>query len=224
MHCAIFIGGIFKWPTVLPHLQDPAYIDISEYTVADDKIKNLCQYMWYGHLAEVVSAILFWVLSKRKLNQHAIIISILSNIVFYLTPILYCCFYLNKYHFLISRFDTPYAGWIFLEVQIFVCWIVSSFLFLFFAYTCKYRSHWQTIGIKAVRNIWGEKDIDDFLHYLRHEYTVFCLCVSLNLFDYSQIYFVWASTHGNVNHKTMDTVVMVLNQVSRIMSLILLRM
>ena len=103
-----------------------------------------------------------------------------------------------------------------------VCWIMASIVFLMMAYCFKYRALWQEVGIKIQRNIWAEKDIDDFLHYLRHEYFVFCLCFSLNFFDYSQIYWVWVASHDNVSHKFADTVIMVCNQASRILSLVLL--
>jgi hypothetical protein len=58
-------------------------------------------------------------------------------------------------------------------------------------YNCRYRSNWQEVSIKVTRSIWREKDTDDFLHYVRHEYIVFCLSICPTIFDYSVIYFIW---------------------------------
>ena len=74
---------------------------------------------------------------------------VVGHIVLYLAPILQMCFYLNNYYDIICEYDTPYSGWIFTEVQMFVCWILSTLIFLLFAYICKYRSVLQTFSNKT---------------------------------------------------------------------------
>lgn len=105
----------------------------------------------------------------------------------------------------------------------FVCWIIASTLFLVIVYNCRYRSNWQEVSIKVTRSIWREKDTDDFLHYVRHEYIVFCLSICPTIFDYSVIYFIWDTLHYMPDSQVLNTVVLLILQVSRLWSLVMLK-
>jgi hypothetical protein len=109
----------------------------------------------------------------------------------YMYPMLCVCNYLNIYENIITHFDTPYSCWIFLEAQLFACWVIASILFLLLTYLCDYRSHWQEHQLLHKRNIWGEKDIDDYMHFLRNEYKVFALVMSFNIVDYFFIGYIF---------------------------------
>ena len=66
----------------------------------------------------------------------------MCNMVLYVCPIFYGAFLLAYYHQLVCHWDTPYAKWLFLEVSLFISWILASVAFLLFAYLFKYRSLW----------------------------------------------------------------------------------
>lgn len=75
----------------------------------------------------------------------------------------------------------------------FICWIISSILFLALSYLFKYKSIWQEAFSKAKKNIWAMKDVDDYLNHLKFEYKLFCVSFSmivndLIMYDYSMQY------------------------------------
>lgn len=222
LHFALFIGGIVREPEIIGN--EPHDIPQSEWNQIDFDMKELVYWMQYGHLAEVGIALLNLVLHAKKLDQHAAILAVICHILGYLGPMIRMCYYLNTNYQQVCHFDTPYTGWMFIEVQVFVCWIVTSFIFLVMVNLSKYRGKWQQLQAHNLRNIWRQKDIDDFLHYLRHEYSVFCLCFCLTLFDISELFYIWGLKIGSVDFRVMDTVIMGLMQLSRYMSFGLLAM
>ena len=106
-----------------------------------------------------------------------------------------CLYYLQKNYRFITLYDTPYAEWIFLEVQVFVSWILSSFAFLFVAYCTKYRSLWAEANMKRTEGKWHHKDSNDYLDYLKYEYKAFCL--GLTFLFFSLINLAWLSHPAN---------------------------
>lgn len=72
----------------------------------------------------------------------------------------------------------------YIELQIFVCYIASTAIFLLLAFCNKYKSPWREFKQHIKADLWEEKDIDDFLHYLSHEYVQFCTNFALCMFDY----------------------------------------
>lgn len=190
LHLSMLIGNILREPGMIPAYYE-TFIPESEYIGADKSIRNVCHYMLFGHATILVINIIAAYLGTKDKFMHAVTLNIIGSVVFYITPILLMVYYLNKYYPLITHFDTPYSDWLFIEVQMFVCWIIASTLFLLIVYNGQYRSNWQEVSIKVHRSIWREKDTDDFLHYVRHEYIVFCLSVCPAIFDYSMIYFIW---------------------------------
>lgn len=146
--------------------------------------------MFIGHLTNFVVSLLNDVMIRCGMDAVAHYLRIGTDVFLYVYPMLLATYYMGLYIDLIMCFDTPYSCWLFLEVQIFTCWIISSFLFLFLSYTCKYRSYWQESVAKINRYVWHEKDVDDYMHYLRNEYMIFSLIVTFILVDYIHIGFI----------------------------------
>jgi hypothetical protein len=77
-------------------------------------------------------------------------------------------------------------------------------------------------------DIWEHKDIDDYLHYLSHEYRQFCMNCSLSLFDF----LYWMTYYEDPEHsdiyrqKFTFTIVLVpiMLQVTRVAQLFVLKM
>ena len=168
------------------------YISIDQYEEGDLAIRNVCWLIRWGHFAEVVIPLLCTLFKKRETRQITAMIMVLSNIFGYLLPVLFMFYYASKYYENLCYFDTPYSNWIYFEILFLVSWIFSTALFLLLAYSCKYRSHQRQVKNKFQRDIWQEKDVDDFLHYIALEYRQFCLPTSMCFVDYfTWGYYAW---------------------------------
>lgn len=188
IHFAFFIASLSMR---LEH-DDPGNLRSDMYEEGDKAFRFATYYMRWGHFAEVVLYFVCNLIKKRETRQIVAILSILGNIFGYMGPVMVMTFYSSKYYTNLCYFDTPYAYWVYFEVLFFVCWIFSSSLFLFLAYSCKYRSHQRQTKNKIQRDIWSEKDVDDFLHYIGLEYRQFCLPTSMCFVDYfTWGYYAW---------------------------------
>ena len=121
------------------------------------------------------------VFKRYGLIQFANTSLIASNIGFYMLPIFYCFYIQCRYKEVFIQWDTPYSNIAYLELNIFISWVLASILFMFLAYTFKYRATWQQIDIS--KSIWKMKDSNDFLKYLRFEYKIFCLIFTVPFHD-----------------------------------------
>lgn len=72
--------------------------------------------------------------------------------------------------------------------------------------------------------MWASKELADFLEYCSFEYYKFCSCMCMNFSDYIQIRFVWTMGTTTTSQRLFDTIVMVLCQVSRVLSLYLFKL
>ena len=76
--------------------------------------------------------------------------------------------------------ENLYATWIIFEIQIFTGWIVSTILFMIFAYFTKFMGIWKKNEEKmSLDKIWDMKNSRDILHYLKFEVDNFNLSISL---------------------------------------------
>jgi len=65
-------------------------------------------------------------------------------------------------------------AWLMLEVIYFFVWLLTSALFLAYAYIVKFKSISKSEEImKMDDNVWNDKNTDDFLRYLKFEYFLF---------------------------------------------------
>lgn len=119
------------------------------------------------------------------------------NFGLYLFPIFYGFFILSSYYTTMTQWDTPYSFWVYIEIKIFVSWILASTLFLLLAYLFKYRATWQEAAAFAHGNIWKLKDCDDFLNYIKFEYRAFCIALVFTIFH---ILTIISYLEGSLNH------------------------
>ena len=168
---------------------DPTLITSDKYDEGDKLIRATVYYMRWGHFAEVVIPLATSAIKRRSHRQITSLILILSNLFGYLLPVMVLIYASCKYFQNMCYFDTPYSNWLYFEILFFVCWIFSTCVFLFLAYSCKLRSQQRHANNTENRDIWMEKDVSDFLYYISLEYRQVCLPLSFIFVDV----FNWSS-------------------------------
>lgn len=144
----------------------------------------------------------------------------LSNIFGYMLRVLIMCYLSSRYYDTMCHFDTPYSNWLYLEILFFTCWILSTSLFLLLAYCCKYKAQHREIKNKIDRDVWAEKDVDDYLHYIGLEYRQFCLPTSFCFADYfTWSYYTWHNYQTGEDWFSGALELQILCQVNRIAAL-----
>jgi hypothetical protein len=74
--------------------------------------------------------------------------------------------------------------WMFIESIYFFCWIFSGILFVASAYIWKLEpTDKDEDSIKLDDNVWNDRDADDFLRYVKHDYYVFSKVLSVLFMD-----------------------------------------
>jgi len=120
------------------------FIPEEQYTSADRNMRRLFYYMRYGHIVEVVVSLLCFAF-KKKAKMATEIIGFLSNWASYLGPIIMMFYFSNRYYDNFTYFDTPYSEWMYIEIYLFMCWVLSTSIFLFMCYAFKFRSKWRML-------------------------------------------------------------------------------
>lgn len=73
-----------------------------------------------------------------------------------------------------------------IEITYFFRWILSSIIFVFWAYTVKLNSMSKNeAALASDDNVWNDKDSDDFLRYLKHEFFLVAHVLSFILMEFT---------------------------------------
>lgn len=75
-------------------------------------------------------------------------------------------------------------AWLLIEIYYFFLWILSSIIFLGFAYFVKFTPISKNEHVESEdKDIWNDKDRDDFLHYLKFEYFLFTFLLANTIIE-----------------------------------------
>lgn len=138
----------------------------------------------------------------------------------YFAPIGYCFYIISENHEIFTQFDTVYTDWVYIEVIIFVSWIIASIFFVLIAYMFKYRAEWQEMINK--KSIWALKDCNDFLGYLKNEYKVVCLICVSSVEDILQFLLLLDPTYRNDYFASVNVETRIINFINRSLSFLLM--
>ena len=115
--CAIYVINFFLEQCdekIQKKLEHEDHHDCS----AHEKEKTIAKYGSYGAIA--------------------MYLKLFGDIGLYLFPMLYMCYLLNRFKSLVTHFDTPYLVWLYIETQLYACWLISSVIFMALTYLFKY--------------------------------------------------------------------------------------
>ena len=130
------------------------FINDSDFTEADIKIKNVVILLFIGHIVEIISYFLYEFLASRNLFIYANIMRFLTSLIFYFYPVFYGCYTFNKYTNVIFRFDTTYSNFLYQEVFLFMGVILSGMVLMAGLFIFKYTSLWKEAILRETKDLW----------------------------------------------------------------------